>query len=140
MLKIDAVVRRETLYIAAWIVVFSAGMEAVFLLLGAWDPSVLYGNLVGGAAAVLNFLLMGLTVQAALGKTEKEAAKIVRLSQTLRMGMLLIIALIVCLVSALHIIAALVPLLFPRIAIMFRPLFNRWMETSEEGGEVSSNE
>jgi len=140
MQKIDAAVRRETLYIAAWVLIFSAVMNGVFLLLGAWDTTVLAGSLVGAAAAVLNFFLMGLTVQKALGKPEKEAAELVRLSQTLRMFMLLAIAAVVCLVPAFHIVASLVPLLFPRIAIMLRPLFNRWMEPTTEGGEEKNNE
>ena len=140
MHKIDAVVRKETLYIAAWVAIFSAAMEAVFLILGKWDSSVLFGNLVGFAAAVLNFFLMGLTVQNALGKSEKEAADLMRLSQTARMMMLFLTAVIICLVPAFHLVAGLVPLLFPRIAIMLRPLFNKQMKNSTEGGENSKNE
>lgn len=140
MQKIDATVRRETLYIAAWVIIFSAVMEAVFLVIGAWDITVLVGNLVGAAAAVLNFFLMGITVQKALGKPEKEAADLMRLSQTMRMMMLFAVALIVCLIPAFHLIASLIPLLFPRVAIMFRPLFDRQMQTTAEGGENSENE
>ncbi len=140
MQKIDATVLRETFYIAAWVLIFSAAMEAVFLLLGAWDVSVLAGNLLGAAAAVLNFFLMGLTVQSALGKNEKEAADRMRLSQALRTLMLFVIAMLAVLVPVFNMIAALVPLLFPRIAILFRPMFEKRMNAVSQGGEISKNE
>jgi hypothetical protein len=53
--KIDPTVRRETVYIGVWVLVFSVLMEAVFLVLNAWDITVLLGNLLGAFAAVLNF-------------------------------------------------------------------------------------
>ena len=71
MKKIDPTVLKETKYIALWVLIFSALMQAVFLVLRAWDYTVLLGNLLGGGVAVLNFLLMGITVQNALQKEEK---------------------------------------------------------------------
>lgn len=128
MKKIDPTVRRETVYIAVWVIIFSAVMEAVFLIGGWWDYTVLLGNLLGGFTAVLNFFLMGLTVQNALGKEEKEARDLVKLSQTLRMFMQLAFAAIGFLIPIFNIIAVLIPLLFPRVAIMLRPFFNKQME------------
>ncbi len=125
--KIDPTVRRETVYIAVWVIIFSAVMEAVFLIGGWWDYTVLFGNLLGGLCAVLNFFLMGLTVQAALGKEEKEARNLVKLSQSLRWFMQLAVAAIGYLVGSFNVIAVIIPLLFPRIAIMLRPLFNKQM-------------
>ena len=72
-LKIDKTVRRETLFVAVYTVILSALMEAVFLLIGKWDYTVLLGNLLGAGGAVLNFFLMGLTVQSAVMKDEKDA-------------------------------------------------------------------
>ncbi len=135
MQKIDATVRRETAFIAVWVLIFSVAMEAVFLVVGAWDYRVLAGNLLGAAAAVLNFFLMGLTVQNALGKNEKEAANLVRLSQSLRLLMLFVVAMIAFLVPVFNLVSALVPLLFPRFAIMLRPMFNKQMEQTVRGGE-----
>ena len=140
MQKIDPTVRRETLYIACAVLICSMLMEAVFLVLGFWEPSVLLGNLLGGAAAVLNFFLMGLSVQKALGKPQKEAADIMRISQSARMLMLFAFAMVACLSGAFHTVAALITLLFPRLAIMLRPLFDRRMDTAQKGGETSENE
>ena len=124
--KIDAVVLRETGFIAMSVLILSAFMEAVFLIGGWWDITVLFGNLLGGVCAVLNFFLMGLTVQKALGKPEKEARDLVKLSQTARLFMQLAFAVVGFLIpGAFNVIAVLLPLLFPRIAIMFRPIFDK---------------
>ena len=84
MKKIDRTVLTETGYIALSVLILSALMQAVFLAVGAWDGAVLLGNLLGGAAAITNFFLMGLTVQAATAKDEKNAKAAMRLSQSLR--------------------------------------------------------
>ncbi len=73
-MKIDATVRRETIYIAVWVGILSLLMEAVFLIIGKWDYTVLLGNLLSGAVAVGNFFLMGYTVQKAVDHEQKRAA------------------------------------------------------------------
>ena len=135
MKKIDATVKRETVFIASWVLIFSAVMEAVFLIIGAWNYSVLFGNLLGAFAAVLNFFLMGLTVQNALEKDENAAKDLVKTSQTLRMMMLIVFAAAACIFDCFDLIAALVPLLFPRIAVAIRPLFDKEIPQNAEGGE-----
>ena len=125
MKKIDATVRKETLFIAAFTLIFSAVMELVFLLIGYWSYKVALGNLLGFTAAVLNFFLMGYTVQQAVMLDEEGAKKKIRLSQSLRMLMLVGFAAAGCIFKCFNPIAVLLPLLFPRIAILFRPLFKQ---------------
>lgn len=123
--RVDAAVRRETLYIAVWAAVLSALMEAVFLILGKWDVTVLLGNLLGGLTAVLNFFLMGLTVQSAVDKPQDEARTAMKASQALRSVMLLAVLVAGAAAPCFHLIAAILPLFFPRIAIALRPLWDR---------------
>lgn len=125
MKKIDRTVLTETGYIALSVLILSALMQAVFLAVGAWDGAVLLGNLLGGAAAITNFFLMGLTVQAATAKDEKGAKAAMRLSQSLRTVFLFTAAALGVLLSCFDTIASLLPLFFPRIAISFRPLVGR---------------
>ena len=66
-MKIQEATKRETLHIAAGTLAFSAVMNGVFALLGRWDLTVLWGTLLGGGFAVLNFFLLGLTVQKMAG-------------------------------------------------------------------------
>lgn len=123
--KIDPAVKKETLYIAVWVLIFSALMQAVFLAIGYWDYTVLCGNALGGFAAVLNFFLMGLGVQKAVTQEEKAARATIRLSQTGRLMMLLVFAVVGLVVPVFHTVAVIVPLLFPRVAIALRPVVDR---------------
>ena len=118
---IDSTVKRESLYIASAVVIFSMLMEAVFLVTGYWDLTVLWGNLLGGGVAVLNFFLMGLTVQKALNKDEKEAAAMMKFSQTYRLLLIAAAAGVGALVPVFNVFAVIIPLFFPRIAIALRP-------------------
>lgn len=125
MKKIDSTVLRETTYIAVWVLIFSILLQAVFLVIGKWDYTVLLGNLLSGAFCVLNFLLMGITVQNALGKDEKDAKTAIKVSQLYRNLLLLIVAVIGVVLPVFNVWAVIVPLFFPRIAIALRPLFNK---------------
>ena len=125
MQAIDPVVWKETKYIALWSLVFSAVMQAVFLIIGMWDYTVLLGNLLGYAAIVLNYFGIGLTVQKALTKETKEAKQTMQLSSTVRMLLLFGVAVIGVTVPVFHMVASLIPLLFPRIAITLRMFGNK---------------
>jgi len=118
--KIDPTVRQETLFIAACVAVLTVLMEAVFLLTGFWDMTVLWGGLLGAFAAILNFFLMGLTVQKAVVKEEKDAKNLMRASQSLRLIMLLCFCAIGAAVPAFNLMATLIPLLFPRLGVFLR--------------------
>lgn len=125
MKKIDPTVLRETSYIAAVCAVLSLLMQSVFLIIGKWDYTVLLGNLLGLLAAVGNFFLMGLTVQSALGKEEKEARRTVKMSQSLRLLMMFAVAIVGYLLSVFNTIAMIIPFLFPRIAVALRPAIKK---------------
>ncbi len=123
MKKIDKTVIKETLYILLFTLVLSALMESVYLITGKWDYTVLLGNLLGAIAATGNFFIMGITVQNALGKEEKEAKNLMKFSQSLRMFMLFAVAIIGHIVPVFNLIAVIVPFIFPRIAVTLRALY-----------------
>lgn len=135
MSKIDPTVRKETLYICAWVLILSAVMQAVFLVLGKWGTDVLFGNLLSGVCACLNFLLMGISVQKALEKDSDGAKAAMKFSQTMRMFMQFAFAAVG--VIFFNPIASVVPLFFPRIAVSFRPLMDKRSEklNPDKGGE-----
>lgn len=125
MLKLNDTVKKETLYIAYWVLIFSAVMEAIFLIIGKWDIYVLLGNILGGGTGVLNFLLLGITVQKAVNKDEKEAKNFMKASQGLRTFMLFVIAALGAALSVFNIWSTLISLLFPRLAIAISPLVRK---------------
>ncbi len=124
-MKIDPVVRQMTRYIALWELVLSALMEAVFLLLHRYDYTVLLGNALGAVIAIVNFFLMGIGVQKAVDREEEDAKKTIRLSHSLRMLMIFATAGLGLLLPCFHAVAVILPLLFPRIAIALRPVFEK---------------
>ena len=126
MAGMDPAVRKETGYIAVWVVLLSLLMEAVFLVIRQWDLSVLSGNLGGAALAVGNYFLLALVVSRAIdrGKPE-EAAQRVKLTSRFRLiGMGALAALLIGVFKT-NVCATLIPLLFPRIGLFFRPMVDR---------------
>ena len=123
MIKIDDAVRKETKYIAFWVLVFSAVMQLAFFFSDHWDFTVLWGNLLTGVAVVVNFFLMGLTIQKALEKEEKDARNFMKLSQTYRF--LFLVAVVAIGAALFSLWAAIIPVFFPRVAILIRPLFDK---------------
>lgn len=121
MNKIDKTVKRETLFISSVVLILSALMQAVFLIIRQWDITVLLGNLLGGLAAIFNFLLLGITVQSATSKEEKDARAMMATSQRLRTLGIFVCAIIGAAVPCFNIFSSLIPLFFPRIAIAIRP-------------------
>lgn len=123
MKKVDKTVLKETRYIASFVLIFSVLTQAIFLIIGKWNYTVLLGNILSGAVAILNFFLMGITVQAAVNKEDKEARGTMKMSQSLRTLLLFAAAALGVLLPCFHTVTSLIPLFFPRIAIAFKPLF-----------------
>lgn len=139
-MKIEPAVWAETKKIAVGTGVMALLMLAVFLIIGKFDFTVLLGAVLGCAAAIGNFFLMALSVQKAtnsmphlpveeeaeeqdddkdrpLSPEAKKAGQQVQLFYGLRMIGLGLVAIAAVLIPAIHSVAFLVPLLFPRIVI-----------------------
>ena len=123
MKKISPVVLKETAYIAVFTLILSVLMQSVFLIIGKWTIEVLFGNILGAAAAILSFFLLGLTVQKAVMQDQKRAAATMKLSQTLRLLMLFAFAIVGYCVGVFNILTVVIPYIFPRIAVAFLPVF-----------------
>lgn len=134
MPKADKTVIRETKYIACWIIILSVLMQGIFLIISKWNYTVLLGNILSGTAMVLNFYFMGLSVQKAVETDEAEAKKIMRTSQTLRNFFVFAVVVLGVCAPCFSTITTIIPLFFTRIAVAFRPLFDR------KAKEVGQNE
>lgn len=125
MAKMDPVVKKETEYVAIWVMAGCILMLGVCLVLHWWSLPVLLGCVLGGATAVVNFLLMCRMVTKAVSQDEKKAKNTVKLSQGLRLmmqGAILVLA--AALPSVFNIWTAAIPLLIPRIAVSVKELVN----------------
>ena len=140
MAKLDPVVRKETAYAATWVAALSLVMEAAFLVLKRWSGAVLAGNLIGAGAAVGNYLLLGITVAKAAGGPPEKVAMKVRSSMTARMlGQAVICAAAVGILKT-NVYATILPLLFPRIGIAFRPMIDRKQGKTAERDQTAEAE
>jgi len=113
--NVDATVMKSTRYITVVVLIGSLLMQAVFLIIGQWDYTVVLGNLLGAVTAVANFFFMALTVQRSLEMVPDDASKRVRTSHSLRMLMQLVICVIGGAVPCFNIFAVVIPLVFPSI-------------------------
>ena len=120
--KVDPTVKTETRFIALVVLILLILMEAVFLIIGQWDITVLLGGLYGAAVAVGNFFLMGLTVQKCLTLEPDEAKKRMKLSQQGRLMLMLVLCMIGAALPCFNTVALLVPQFFPRIGVTIRGL------------------
>jgi len=120
--NVDPTVKLETRFIALIVLILSVLMQAVYLIIGQWEGSVLFGALYGAAIAVGNFFLMGLTVQKCLTLEPEEAKKKIKLSQQGRLLLLLVLCVIGAALPWFDTIAVLIPQFFPRIGVTIRGL------------------
>ena len=127
--NVDPTVKKETRFIAVIVLLLSVLMQAVFLILRRWDVSVLLGNLYGAVIAVGNFFLMGLSLQKSLSKDPKDAKSYMQVSHSLRLILLLVIAVVGYTVPFFHLGAVVIPYLFPRVAVALRSCLGK-----KEGG------
>ena len=118
-------VKKEVRRVAVGSAILTAAMLIVFALLGKMDMSVLLGGIYGCLLAVGNFFFLGVTVrriadtenaadpeQIAQAKLKMRSSYITR---TLVTGALLIVGLVV---FKFNWIACLLPMIFPRVAIL----------------------
>jgi hypothetical protein len=138
----DPAVKKETGYIAVWVVLLSLVMEAVFLLIGKWNISVLFGNIGGAAVAIGNFFLMALIATRVMnravehGKPEESVTKVKATAMTRLLGCALLLALLIKVFNT-NIYATLIPMLFPRIGILFWPKIRKKEGPEQPGTEGS---
>ena len=124
-MKIQEATKRETLHIAAGTLAFSAVMNGVFALLGRWD------------FAVLNFFLLGLTVQKMAGDpNEKKGKLVLQLSYSLRMLATLAVVVLGVKLACFSWVATVIPLLFPRLTILAMQILGMYKPPkNKEGGD-----
>ena len=116
--KPQKTVLRETKRIAIGEVVLLAIMWIVYALTGRFSLAVVLGSLIGGAYAVFNFFMLGMTVQKA-AQVQPDNAEMARMqmksSYNMRMVGMLAVAVLAFALPFVDGLAAVIPLLFPRL-------------------------
>ena len=140
-MKLQPAVKKELLHIALGSGVGVAVMLAVFALLGRFDTSVLLAGVLGGVVAVLNFLMLGITVQKVAAQTdEAQGRRIMQFSYSIRMLLMLLWIILAVSLSALNWVAAAVPLLMPRLTIGVMQLTGQYKKDEPAESEAPRKE
>ena len=110
---------RETKRIAVGVCVLIVVMLAVYAAAGRFSAGVALGALLGGAYGVLNFFLLGMTMQKAVQETDELSARArIRSSYSMRMMGAVIVAVVAFAVPFVEGLPCLIALVFPRITIL----------------------
>ena len=133
-MKISETIKKETVHIAIGVLLGDAVMLLVFALLRKLDLTVVLGAALGSVAAVLNFFVMGISVQRALDCPEKAKAMVQR-SYTWRMLAMAGILVLAVKLPYFHPVAAAVPYLLPRITIYAMQLLGLYRPEEKGNGE-----
>lgn len=124
-MKINDTVKKETVFVLGFTVVLCAILQSIYLICGYFSFAALIATLISWVLASGNFFLTALTVQKAVEDSEENAQKRMKASQSLRSVMILAVLVVSILLLGQElgvIIALVVPLLFPRIAVTVRML------------------
>ena len=116
-MKGKSIAARETLKLGCGMLIGDALMCAVFALLGAFDYTVVLGALLGTAGSLLNFYLLGVTMQKTMNR-ESGQKKAVQLSYTLRMLMMIAVCIVGYLLPWFQTFAVIIPYLFATPVIL----------------------
>lgn len=113
-------------------VALSALMVGVFVLIGRYDQTVLFGALLGTAASTINFIAMTISLLHA-EKAESPAKAVLKVRGVfiLRMAVLVVVLVIALKTKLFNPFATLLPLCFFRIAMFINELF---FQKSKKGG------
>ncbi len=97
----------------------------MFFIIGFWELDVLVGSLFGYAVSVINFLWLGLSVQKAMEKEQKQAQLYMQSTYTARMVFFAVSFAIALIVPVFNWIAVVIPFIFTRISIMIINFTNK---------------
>lgn len=123
--EVQPAVKKETGHVAVYTAIGAVLMWVIFGILHGvmpekvpFDYTVFLGGIGGGLIAVLNFFLMGLTVQKVAASTDEDAARMkmkASYSQRMLLQMLWVVAAIA--LPCFQFVAGILPLLFPSLGI-----------------------
>ena len=119
--KPQETVLRETKRIAVGVFSMLAIMLIVYAAMGRFSLAVVLGGLIGALYAVLNFLLLGMTVQkvAEMREGNEELARMqMKSSYNMRMVIMILLIVVAFALPFVDGLACMIPMLFPRLTIL----------------------
>lgn len=127
------IVLRETGIVLIGQILCVAAMVGIFALLGYFDGTVLWGGILGGALAVLNFFFMAIGTCLAADKAEAQDVKggkaTIQISYLIRLVVLVAVLFAGAKSGLCNVISLVLPLAFTRPILMVGEFFRKTGET-----------
>jgi len=132
-MKVQETVKKETMHIAVGTLLLTAVMLLVFFVLGRLDQPVVLGALLGGGFAILNFFVLGLSVQKSVASGNVTRGKLMMtLSYSLRMLAMMGVVVLGLALPYFSWVTVVLPQLFPRLTIAGMQLLGMYKPEKEE--------
>lgn len=123
------IVFTEVAFVAIGEVIGVAAMLGVYALMGYFSMPVLWGGIVGGLMAVLNFFAMAVVVSLAADRAEKQdvqgAQKMIKGSYPLRLLLLAVVLFAFAKSGICDVLALALPLIFVRPTLTIAEFFRK---------------
>ena len=134
---LDAESKKNLLKISVGSIVCSAIVAAVFIIIGQFDLSVVFGLLIGLVLSIGNFYAMSVTVAKALETgDENEAKKRIRNSYLIRTGIMVAVIAVSIIVKQINPIPVLLSVFYVRLTIFITGLFEK--KKKPEDGDTAA--
>lgn len=117
-MKLTGEVKKQVKNIALYNLALTAILNVVFFALQNWDYTVLLGSLFGYIVSVVNFLFLGISIQKAMDKEQKQAQTYMQSTYMGRMAFTAVMVVIAMNLPFFNWLSAAIPLVFTRISIM----------------------
>ena len=114
-------IKNDIKKLSIYVLIMTVIMVGIFAAVRCFDMSVVWGAILGYAAAMANFILLAITLTKSLGKAE-HATRTIGLSYVLRMVLIAAVVILAIKLPFINYVAAVIPLIFPRFAIMIMNL------------------
>lgn len=122
-------VLKQTAIVALGQALCVGAMLGIFGLLGQFDTAVIWGGIVGGGLAVLNFFAMAVGAMVASDKAAEQDVKggqtMIRTSMILRLVLLAVVLIAFAKSGICNVLAMVLPLAFTRPILMFAEFFGK---------------
>ncbi len=147
-MKLQPSVKKEIIRIVGGTAVCTAMMWVVFALLAivwpayvAFDSTVVLGGFLGALVASINFFALCITVQLVTEKANPAAAKgLMQVSYNIRLLLQAVWCILAIQLGAVHFIAGMLPLLFPRVVIVYLQRTGAYTPEPKEKPETADPE
>ncbi len=123
------IIWKETGVVAVGLLLCIAAMFGIFALLGKFDRTVIFGGLLGGGMALLNFLFMAIGTSLAADKAERQNVKggkaLLQGSFLLRYGLMFVVLFAGAKSGMCNLIALVLPMVFVRPILTVGEFFRK---------------